>query len=87
MYEDFWSGYWKKGVNRERYWQRYVGAIEDEGAPPAGKSGAMTVVRKTAVAQAKQMGGYVVRRDKRGRFSKHGTRFQAVKRRKHGKSV
>jgi hypothetical protein len=79
MYEDFWSGYWKKGVHRDKYVERYIGSIE-EGGPPASKVGIMTVVKGTAEFQAKLIGGYVVRRDKRGRFSKRGTRFQAVKR-------
>lgn len=84
QYADFWDGYWGEHGkrNRNRYVDRFVSDIQIEIPFPKRRSGTLTTSRATAEDQAKQIGGYVVRRNSKGRFSRTGSRYQAVVRRK-----
>ena len=62
----------------------YTGEEDDEntgdtGGPPVG---VVKKNRKEAERQAKEIGGYVARRDRFGKFSKRGRNFQAIKSRR-----
>lgn len=87
-YKEFWEGYWGERTQRDRnrYVDRFASELIEEqvekGKP--GKSGTVTFSIEAARQQAEMMGGYVVRRNKKGRFSKTGKQFQAVVRRKRG---
>lgn len=90
-YRDFWDGYWKSR-NRDRYVDEWIGEEEEEEtvvvtvvpraeAPPQ-RSGKPTKSLRKAKQDAKRIGGYIVRRNKNGRFSKRGKTYQAIRRRK-----
>lgn len=78
-YKEFWPRWW--GAS-EREQEEIVRELLEQGVsadPELPLKGNVTVVRKTAEEQAKAIGGYVVRRTKSGRFSKRGSRFQAIR--------
>lgn len=91
LYQDFWKEWWGthslKG--REEIIERYtsesieerVAIAEEEGEPVEvlPLRGTVTRNRTFAERQAKLIGGTVRRRDKSGRFNKHGKFYQAVK--------
>lgn len=86
-YEEFWSGYWKHRGHKQHYVDRYVNEMAEQnirGSLPVPKVGTVTEILDTARLQAKLIGGFVVRRDSRGRFAtkEKGVKFQAVRRRK-----
>ncbi len=92
-YVDFWASYWKRDeAGREELVNEYlnIAAIAEgeqgEGGTSLQLSGVVTQVKQTAIDQAASIGGYVVRRDKRGRFSKRGHYFQAIRRKRHDKT-
>lgn len=94
VYQDFWSEWWraKSDQQRDRLIDFYITesieerideAIEEgEGVAELPLHGSVTKVRSTAESQAALIGGYVVRRTKNGRFSKHGHYFQAIHKRR-----
>ena len=88
MYEDFWEGYWdnKKSRDKERYVNHFVSDLQLELPMKKRRSGTVTISIEAAREQAKQIGGFVVRRNKQGRFSKTGKHFQAVVRGKRNKN-
>lgn len=83
-YIEFWSQYWKMDeFEREELITDYLEIANTnniEGQTDLKLSGVVTELKTTAVRQAKAIGGVVVRRNKQGRFSKTGKRYQAVKR-------
>lgn len=89
-YRDFWDGYWK-ARDKDQYIEDWIGEEEEEEPereitppPPIEKPKPHRgkTARKTAEREARKIGGYVVRRDARGRYSKRGHTFQAIRRRK-----
>lgn len=84
QYSDFWEGYWGEHGARERnrFVDNFVSELQEE--LPLGKkrSGTVTISIEAAKKQAKEIGGFVVRRNTKGRFSKTGHRYQAIVRRK-----
>lgn len=80
QYEDFWDGYWgkKRSRDREQYVNNFISDLQMELPIRKRQSGTITISRVAAEEQAKQIGGYVVRRNAKGRFSKTGTHYQAV---------
>lgn len=84
QYKDFWSGYWdnRRKRERERYVDNFVSDLQMELPMKKRGSGSVTISIEAARAQAKEIGGYVVRRNKQGRFSKTGRHYQAVVRKK-----
>lgn len=66
-YAEFWHGYWKS-ENKDEFINAWLGMV--------------TKNRAEADARAKAIGGYVVRRNKRGQFSKRGRFYHVVRRRK-----
>jgi hypothetical protein len=86
MYRDFWNSWWRSSPSeREEMIQFYSGEEEDEEEQSGGgtklKVGIPTKFKSEAERQAKKMGGYVVRRNAKGQFSKRGKTYQAIKRR------
>lgn len=89
-YVDFWSRYWalneagRKNLINE-YLERAIdfsgsGITDDiDIGKPLKISGTVTKNKADATKQAKIIGGRVVRRNKRGQFSKRGTRYQAIR--------
>lgn len=84
-YAEFWEGYWenKRKRDRQRYIDRFVGEVQLE-LPMAKRaaSGSITFSRKAAEEQAKNIGGYVIRVTKKGRASKRGRYFRAIRRKR-----
>lgn len=82
QYAEFWGGYWeeKRQHDKDKFIDNFISDLLEE----ENVSGGMTLHIEAAKEQAEKIGGYVVRRNKQGRFSKTGKRFQAVKRGKHG---
>lgn len=80
QYAEFWEGYWdnKSKRDKSRYVDRYISDLQLELPMRKRSSGAVTISIRAAEEQAKQIGGYVVRRNKQGRFSRTGEQFQAV---------
>lgn len=82
-YREFWSEYWERETPEERqewideWMDEYIEEEEDEIT-----SGQPTKNRDRAEEEAARIGGYVVRRNAAGQFSKNGHTFQAVARRK-----
>jgi hypothetical protein len=91
-YVSFWKSYWK--LDREGNKQGQLELINDyteiaelarQDMTPEEQeelpriAGVVTTNISDAREQARIIGGIVVRRDKRGRFSKRGSRYQAVK--------
>lgn len=84
MYRDFWEGYWEEKRLRhseQKYIDLFVSANQLE-LPFEKRSytGSITFSRVAAEEQAKIIGGYVVRVTKRGKPSKRGKFFRAIKR-------
>jgi hypothetical protein len=86
QYREFWDGYWgnKRSRDKERYIDKFVSELQLELPIKERTTGTITRSIEHAKQQAKEIGGYVIRRNKRGKFSKRGQFYQAVKRRKHG---
>lgn len=84
QYADFWEGYWNERGKRDRnrFVDNFVSELQIELPTGKKKSGTVTISRRSAMEQAREIGGYVVRRNARGRFSKTGQRYQAIVRRK-----
>ena len=80
-YREFWNGYWGESGTRarDRYKDDFVSKLQLELPNIRQKSGGITFSINAAREQAKEIGGYVVRRNKKGRFSKHGRTFQAIR--------
>lgn len=83
-YKEFWEGYWgeSRTRDRERYVNNFVSDSQLELPIKRKRSGTITISLQAAKEQAKEIGGYVIRRNSKGRFSKTGRRYQAVVRRK-----
>jgi hypothetical protein len=79
-YAYFWSEYWRRDdIGRERLINEFMEiASDNEELTGQALAGTVTKIKATAVEQARIIGGKVVRRDKRGRFSKRGRSWQAV---------
>lgn len=88
-YIDFWEGYWGESKTRDkkRYVDKFVSDLQIELPFKKWKSGTVTISRRAAEEQAKNIGGYVVRVTKSGRFYKRGRFFMAIKRRTRKKKV
>lgn len=83
MYSDFWSEWWKtKPSGRQALLNFYMEEGEPEYIADTLKHPEPTQFREEAERQAKAIGGYVARRNSRGRFSKTGRTYQAIRRRK-----
>jgi hypothetical protein len=84
QYEDFWEGYWdnKRSRDKARYVDNFVSELQMELPMKKRGSGTVTISIEAAREQAKEIGGFVVRRNAQGRFSKTGKRYQAIARRK-----
>ena len=82
-YRSFWPAWWEATTDDERQEliEFYSGDEEEEEEKPK-KHYAPTKVRKTAEKQAREIGGYVVRRNSKGQFSKRGKIFQAIRRKR-----
>lgn len=82
QYADFWGGYWEEhgSRNRNRFVDNFVSELQVESSIK--RSGTVTTSHRNAVEQAREIGGFVVRRNAKGRFSKTGHRYQAIVRRK-----
>lgn len=96
-YAEFWVGYWKAESSpnlqdKDEYINEWLevarlrdgGELGGIGQGELPLAGVVTQFKDTAERQAVAIGGYVVRRDKRGRFSKRGRKYQAIKRRSKG---
>jgi hypothetical protein len=81
-YKEFWSGYWGESGsrNRSRFVDNFVSELQGELPLKRRSSGTITISIKAAREQAQEIGGYVVRRNAKGRFSKTGHRYQAIAR-------
>lgn len=87
MYRDFWNEWWKSSPSeRNEMIQFYTGEEEEEPEFIETQKEKMmpTISRAEAERQAKAIGGYVARRNSRGRFSKRGKFYQAIRRKKRG---
>jgi hypothetical protein len=78
-YGGFWQQWWKADKERQREIIDGYLKEEMEEAPGAPQVGSLTKDKKLAEFQAKLLNGYVVRRNKKGQFSKRGKIFQAMK--------
>lgn len=80
-YISFWRDYWKLTEHgRKELINDYISmASEHADQLNIPIAGVITKNKRDAVKQAKLINGKVVRRDKRGKFSKRGTRYQAVR--------
>lgn len=80
QYKEFWPAYWKGDADqRQKLIDSYTEEAIEEGEVSSGP------LRSNKEAARQDLGdrdGYIVRRDKSGRFSKHGGRYQALFRRK-----
>ena len=76
-YRDFWQAYWKRDASgRRALVKEYTQMALEFGGRVVG---VVIKNRRDAVSQANAIGGRVVRRNKRGRFSERGHYFQAIK--------
>jgi hypothetical protein len=80
QYREFWEGYW--GETRQRSKDNFVDQFILDLQSEESTSGTITRNREAAEEQARKIGGYVVRRNAKGRFSKTGHSYQAVVRKK-----
>lgn len=78
-YAEFWRRWWEDEEIAEEYLDETGKEVEFVDREPI-SSYAVTRVKKTAEWQAKLLGGYVIRRNKQGKFSKRGKFYQAVRR-------
>jgi hypothetical protein len=85
MYRDFWSEWWQSSPSEQNEMiQFYTGEEEEEPEFISEnlKHPKMTISKPEAERQAKIIGGYVARRNSRGRFSKRGKFYQAIRRKR-----
>lgn len=94
LYQDFWTEWWATKSDRiheeiiERYAnesieERVSEAIEEgEGVDVLPLRGTITRSRSNAEKQAKIIGGFVARRNSRGKFDKDGRFYQAIRKRR-----
>lgn len=87
MYRDFWVEWWQSSSSEQNEMiQFYTGEEENEPQFVGGLEHPLpTISRAEAERQAKVIGGYVARRNSRGRFSKRGKIYQAIRRKKHAR--
>lgn len=79
-YASFWQRWWRADDRqKENIVNEYLITEADE-SPFLPLRGSVTKSRESAEATATAIGGYVVRRDRNGRFSKRGKFYQAIKR-------
>lgn len=86
-YREFWPRWWKANkAERERIKAELepkakpMPALPTKGVIHVAKSASkVTQAKRAAEREAKKIGGYVVRRDKSGKFNSRGRTFQAVK--------
>lgn len=79
-YGDFWKKWWRSSKKeREDIANSYI-IQESKDEPQLPLKGVITKRRVDAESLAKTIGGYVVRRDSKGRFSSRGRHYQAIKR-------
>lgn len=95
-YKEFWPRWWKANElqrnNIINEYQEKVSQLEifskEDHFPTKGivytasKFTSVAEARAKAESEAKHIGGFVVRRNKNGRFSRNGSKFQAIRRRK-----
>jgi len=88
--EDDYGEFWKRWFDSskreqseiiEEYTEKVSGGYVE--GPELPLKGIITKNRKLAENQAKSINGYIVRRDRTGKFARRGRYYQAVKR--HGK--
>jgi hypothetical protein len=84
QYGEFWKEWWDSNKREQQtIINRY---IEEEGEKPKETGiGQLTSDKKLAEFQARLLGGYVIRRDRTGKFSKRGKIFQAIKQKRKKK--
>jgi hypothetical protein len=81
-YVDFWTSYWAQSTKKGRLEvvEDFLEiAAQDETKTDKTLAGVVTKTRSVATRQSKLIGGKVVRRNARGRFSKRGKFYQAVR--------
>jgi hypothetical protein len=80
QYGDFWSGYWegKRQTEKDRFVDKFIKKLQMELPLGKKKPGNVTISRLAAQEQADEIGGYVVRRNAKGKFSKTGQYYQAI---------
>jgi transcription initiation factor TFIIIB Brf1 subunit/transcription initiation factor TFIIB len=81
-YADFWEGYWgnKRSRDRDLYVDKFISDLQLDFPIKEKRSENITTSLRAAKQQAKEIGGYVVRRNKKGQFSRTGRHYQAVAR-------
>ena len=89
QYADFWDGFWRR--RNEDTARKYVEEWKKENieagvvipsTPKKRRKTYTTKFKKEAERQAKKLGGYVVRRNAKGQFSRRGRTYQVIVRRK-----
>jgi hypothetical protein len=85
-YVYFWRNYWRRGESgRQSLINEFLERANELDSEEQGElslAGVVTKNKADAIRQAKSIGGRVVRRNKRGQFSKRGRSYQAIR---HGK--
>lgn len=86
-YQEFWKTWWGSNENERSdiITDLLAEVVEEQSDTAFDKKGITLHVTKNKDAAEKQaaiIGGYVVRRNAKGQFSKRGRHYQAVKRRK-----
>lgn len=83
QYRDFWANWWKSDKQqKEALIDKFSREVEEplKGGDVLPIKFKPTIDKEEAEKQAKTINGYIVRRDKNGRFNKRGRHYQAVKR-------
>lgn len=81
-YQTFWEGYWgnKRQRDRESFVDHYVSDLQQElPFDKRAQMGTITAIRSHAKEQAQRIGGYVIRCTKRGKPSRYGKYFRAIR--------
>ena len=77
-YGEFWAEWWiASPEDREKIIDKFSKKKRIE-LPALPKKGKLTKSRKVAEREAKAIGGYVVRRDRFGKYNRRGRTFQAI---------
>lgn len=83
-YVYFWSNYWRRNPSGQQSLINEFLELAEEFGIQGGKggenlAGVVTKNKRDAIKQAEIINGRVVRRNKRGQFSKRGRYYQAIK--------
>src|ERR1700686_5109072 len=80
QYKEFWPRWWNASEStKEDIINEYLEEAREE-SPFLPLKGIVTQDREVAERQATTISGYVVRRDRTGRFNRKGRFYQAIKR-------